>query len=238
MKSRHDDEPGGRGGRAPEKNSPCATIKQLRNLWAAVLGMALLLVLLTVYTVRLGFRVQGMTSPRSAAVGADDPGTSWVGSGQSAQPQGSYYRDAALFFQVSEIRAMEDGQQRWLETFIVDSGLSASRGAQLRGVLVRYMESLNEIRLMEVRGAHTTRDSPRFYRSEYQRLQRALQELLGQDLLREFNPLLEEQNLGCHIPEMATPQPLPASSVPPSPSGQAPSPLSPAPLLEPPGGNP
>ncbi len=102
---------------------------------------------------------------------------------------------ARVIFQLDEIESVGGGRAPWLHEFYEEHGVGEQDRVTVNAVLSEYMMRVNTIRLQEARGAHTPKNSGRFYKVEHERMIRTLIIVLGSDLTAELEPLLDEHGL-------------------------------------------
>lgn len=117
------------------------------------------------------------------------------GPNQVAVRQETDISERDIAFDQARLDEIQQGRAPWLEEFFRANDVSVDKADVSRGAIVRYMMSVNEVRVMEARGLHEGDRSYRFYNVERSRLVRSLQVALDRDVAARLDVVLAENGI-------------------------------------------
>jgi len=103
--------------------------------------------------------------------------------------------DRDIAFDQRRLDEIQQGQATWLEAFFRESAVPVDQADVARGAIVRYMMSINEVRVMEARGLHPGDKSYRFFNVERSRLIRTLETAIGEEAAAHLDRVLQENGV-------------------------------------------
>ena len=150
-----------------------------RSLWIAIVLLAAVSLVQTAFLLSGAlFGTRGGSGPNEVAV---------------RQETDISERDIA--FDQARLDEIQQGRAQWLEEFFRANAVPVDKADISRGAIVRYMMSVNEVRVMEARGLHDGDRSYRFYNVERSRLVRALQVAMGRDIAAQLDVVLAQNGV-------------------------------------------
>jgi hypothetical protein len=104
------------------------------------------------------------------------------GDSEVSGPQALKFGVGKAMFSERQMQLVHEGQDYWLEAFIEKHEIQPDDATTLRWQLVEHMRRLNEIKMMEYRGAHDETQSDTLMQRDRQRIRAEVRHLLGDDI--------------------------------------------------------